>query len=320
MTRGDKAGERSFLRRWRWAILGALALILCAWACTPWLISVWQGHSGQKIEERGSFADQFGMINALFAGLAFFALVVTLFMQREELELQREEVKHTRKVMEEQRDEFKQQVAAIRKQNFEATFFQLLRLQDQIRGAVTVQNPSGPTVPSIEGRQALTFFADALKRALRKTVAQDFLNSLLNRGVPEDVQRDLWGKASDERTSVCERYEYLTKRCLDEPLGHYFRNLYVLLKFIDEASLEPEERDLYLRIYRAQLSQDEWMLVFYNATSSYGREKFLPLLGKHNLFQNFRSTNLADKSHRAWVKSRFADDPPSTDVAPTTPV
>lgn len=151
---------------------------------------------------------------------------------------------------------------------------------------------------------------------LRNSPFRELIESFLHRQIPREKQGELWTKANGEFDNICKRYECLSLHCLDEPLGHYFRNLYVLLKFIDEATLEPEERDLYLRIYRAQLSQDEWMLVFYNATSSYGREKSLPLLEKHNLFQNFRSTNLADRSHRVWVKSKFADDPPEPGLPP----
>jgi uncharacterized membrane protein len=318
MSRDDAAKKSSFFRRaWGWIVLAAVAMFL-ALIFTPSIVNRWQWLTAAGSTANGAFGDQFGMTNALFSGLAFLALIITLFMQREELELQREELKDTRKVMEEQRDEFKQQVAAIRKQNFEATFFQLLRLQDQIRGAITIRNEHDPTVASTEGRQALTFAADALKRVLRNSPPTSPIETFLYRRIPLEMQQQLWGKATGERASVCERYEYLSKLRLDEPLGHYFRNLYVLLKFIHEADLKKDERDLYLRIYRAQLSQDEWMLVFYNATSAYGREKLLPLLEKHNLFQNFRRTNLADPSHRAWVSSLFADDPPIPGAPPAS--
>ena len=45
--------------------------------------------------ERGQFGDMFGAVNALFSALAFAILIVTMWMQREELELQRAEVRQT---------------------------------------------------------------------------------------------------------------------------------------------------------------------------------------------------------------------------------
>jgi hypothetical protein len=46
--------------------------------------------------DRGTFGDTFGTLNALFSGFAFAALVIALFMQREELSLQRRELELTR--------------------------------------------------------------------------------------------------------------------------------------------------------------------------------------------------------------------------------
>ncbi len=57
-----------------------------------------------SIEKAGVFGDSFGILTALFSGLAFSGLIVTLIlqskqlkMQKEDLNLQREELKLTRK-------------------------------------------------------------------------------------------------------------------------------------------------------------------------------------------------------------------------------
>lgn len=44
-------------------------------------------------DKRGTFGDMFGAVNALFSGLAFAGLIITLIQQKEELSLQREELK-----------------------------------------------------------------------------------------------------------------------------------------------------------------------------------------------------------------------------------
>lgn len=51
---------------------------------------------------RGTFGDMFGAVNALFSGLAFGGIILTIYMQRDELALQRKELEETRGVFEKQ--------------------------------------------------------------------------------------------------------------------------------------------------------------------------------------------------------------------------
>lgn len=55
----------------------------------------------------GEFGDTFGALNTLFSGLAFAGFLVALFYQRKDLELQKDELRETRKVFEEQQREMK---------------------------------------------------------------------------------------------------------------------------------------------------------------------------------------------------------------------
>ena len=57
-------------------------------------------------------------------------------------------------------------------------------------------------------------------------------------------------------------------------LGHYYRHLFHTVKFIaeqDENFISYEEKRRYLRVLRAQLSNEEQALLFYNWKSSYGK-------------------------------------------------
>jgi len=73
-------------------------------------------------------------------------------------------------------------------------------------------------------------------------------------------------------------------------LGHYFRALYHLIKFVDESDFvdksDIEGRRRYTSIARAQLSIHELGLLFYNGVSSYG-DKFKPLIEKYGLLEPF---------------------------------
>lgn len=64
------------------------------------IISLWVGNllllKDKSPELRGTFGDMFGSVNALFSGLAFAGIILTIFLQSKELSLQREELSYTR--------------------------------------------------------------------------------------------------------------------------------------------------------------------------------------------------------------------------------
>ena len=47
-------------------------------------------------EDRGAFGDLFGAVNSLFSGLAFAGLIYTIFLQKQELTIQRKEIAENR--------------------------------------------------------------------------------------------------------------------------------------------------------------------------------------------------------------------------------
>lgn len=80
------------------AIAGAIAVLWLANLGALWAF-------GPDWQIRGQVGDSFGSINALFSGLAFAALIVTIWMQRHELALQREELALQREEMAKSREE-----------------------------------------------------------------------------------------------------------------------------------------------------------------------------------------------------------------------
>lgn len=69
-----------------------------------------------------------------------------------------------------------------------------------------------------------------------------------------------------------------------EQLGHYFRHLYHLVKFIDShCNSNPAT---YVDIVQAQMTTDELYLTAINSISNFGRRKFLPLLRRYQFFEN----------------------------------
>ena len=99
MTTMSKKDAEPFRWRFKAFTITALALILClaSWWALVRFISTWT--------DRANFGQMFGAVNALFSGLALAGVVVAILMQKEELELQREELIATRQ-------ELKRQAAA----------------------------------------------------------------------------------------------------------------------------------------------------------------------------------------------------------------
>lgn len=83
----------------------------------PVLIGWFTWRSIPTPKDFGAFAQAFGsIVGSLFAGLAFAGLIYTALMQREELSLQRQELRETREELKRQADAQEASEAALRAQ------------------------------------------------------------------------------------------------------------------------------------------------------------------------------------------------------------
>ncbi|WP_342497864.1 putative phage abortive infection protein [Bacillus sp. FSL L8-0654] len=86
-------------------------------------------------------------------------------------------------------------------------------------------------------------------------------------------------------------YEKMYKE-KEEEIGHYYRNLYRIVKFIQDENFSNDEEDnkkeqkKYIGILRAQLSSMELLMLFYNVVYSKKGEKFKDLLEGTNFFDD----------------------------------
>ncbi len=74
---------------WLLGVIGFLAIVFIWWYVGQWPMSLVTKES-PTLADYGAFGDMFGFVNSLFSALALFAIVITLWMQREELRMQRE--------------------------------------------------------------------------------------------------------------------------------------------------------------------------------------------------------------------------------------
>ncbi len=154
-------GKRVKAKAWYTAIGIAMTVILIAWI-SYWLSPFTGGN------DNGVFGDSFGALNTLFSGLAFGCLVITILMQRQELEYQREELEETRRVLDEQKTELNRQANLAQQESLERPFFVLVNGITESLNLVTMRVAdkdyvSGPAALATMSKELLRMFGNKKK-------------------------------------------------------------------------------------------------------------------------------------------------------------
>ena len=231
-------------------------------------------------DKRGQFGDSFGVVNALFSGLAFAGVICAILLQKRELELQRKELEDTR-------TEIKGQKETLQKQNFESSFFQLLNMHSEIVSSIVILETNirrSMAQGDIEyteysGRRCFGYLLRNLKSSLEKAIDE-------NRPQTEVFNHTY----EDKFFSIFQTY-----------IGHYFQHLDNVVKFVHEHEFfdekEFKEKKRYTNFIRAQLSSNELGVLFYNCLSDRGAQ-FKDLVEEYALFEDMPSGVLIDEEHR----------------------
>ena len=224
------------------------------------------------------------------AGIIFF--YGALRLQREDLQRQREEFKKSIEIERESQKIAKEQALVLQLQKFESTFFALLNQHNHIVNSLLVKRAGiGGAVREIRARECFKYLYD-------EQVGQD---AQLWQGTMADRQRTPM-KITDALMYYEQRYEKE-----EFWIGHYFRNLYNVIKYVDRSTLQDYEKKVYTNIVRAQLFlADELLLLFYNCLSKYGK-KFYPLVQRYALLKTIPENKLMNKGHmEEYSPSAFA--------------
>ncbi|MCD4833384.1 MAG: putative phage abortive infection protein [Bacteroidales bacterium] len=215
-----------------------------------------------EFKDNKSFGDIFNALSSLFTAFAFAGLIVTIIIQRLD---------------------FNEQRKINNIQNFENSFFRLLEQHHRIIDSFVIEpkpNKDDDEIkPFTEERkkiiqlEAFDFLAKDFKHRYKKVREIRF---------PADKSiQNVFIYAFLHHTFG--KYGYM--------LGHYFRNLYHIVKYIEEdKSLKTFElKYKYAKILRAQLSAPEILLIALNGLTYYG-EAFKPLIEKYRLLKNMNLT------------------------------
>ena len=236
-----------------------------------------------KLNEMGDFlTGTTGILWALsgifFIYVAFLGQKQQLLYQSLEIHQNREELELTRDELAGQREALQEQSHTFKLQQFENTFFQLLQLQMKIRESIDV--PINP-IDRIN-----------LGYSSKDNEKRDLKGSDAFRQMSLHLLKKLRHSKQEINVVYQEFYE-----SYQSDLGHYFRNLYRIVKFVDQSNLTLAQKYSYTSIVRAQLSNSELVLLFYNCLSPLVSKKFKPLIQRNALLKNLSNTDLAHPSH-----------------------
>lgn len=256
---------------WGVAVLGAFIVLS---AVQYYLIS----GSDAKAEWFSASGDFFGFANAVFSALAFAMIIVTLWMQKHELELQRQEIRDNRHVLENQKNEMEKQNESLAQNNFEGTFFSLLRRQYEIFLEVRATYFHRGDHHELMGSKAFDSYSRRIEEIITKhkqaRMSENPLDGWFNRHSVE--------------------------------LGRYFLNLIIIFEMI--ARLPKERQSLYSAILRAQLSYFEMDLLFWFGLFSVQGHRVKPHLENLAFFEDALLSKETVDFRSLYAQSAFGKD------------
>ncbi|CAG2533458.1 Putative phage abortive infection protein [Maribacter dokdonensis] len=296
-------------------VLLLIGFIMFVW--NDWSFSADEKLKADKVAQFGDFVG--GLIGSIWAlaGVILFYVALTeqrkdfatnrevlnaqtdaLKQQIKEFELQREELSETRKV-------FKIQSETLKKQQFESTFFNLVNLHHGIVNSIDLRSKENK-YGVIEAVKMNLERGKMNEKIIEVTTGRDCFVKFCKgfRNEYRKLRRDITELSDLEIAKQAYKNYY---KLHQSDLGHYFRNLYHIFKFIKNS--EEKDKKRYTSLVRAQLSNDELFLLFYNGISEYGSKKFLPLIEEFHILKNLNLKDFIEKNKHSkfYKKSAYGE-------------
>ncbi|MES0872127.1 putative phage abortive infection protein [Pseudovibrio sp. SCP19] len=245
----------------------------------------------KNLEKFAEFGDSFGALTSLFTALAFGGVLLTLKFQRDDLNL-------TRKEMASQRHE--------------SALMRMLEVHTSIISDLDIEKTaikfshilSSGRDQTYQGRDCFEFyyreFIEDLCRYTEltgETTSPEIYDEFMEcpRNLLSQVHRD----------DIVNCYDNTFKKYRSD-LGHYFRSLYSIFRYI--GSTNSEELQAFAKVVRAQLSEYELALLYLNAQSQRGKP-FKKHINNFSLFDNLPEDFRANGDFEDGIEDRAFDTP-----------
>ena len=208
-----------------------------------------------KSTDFAQLGDSFGILNSLFSGLAFVALIFTIDQQNED-------IKNTKKEMQ--------------NQNFENHFFNLLKIHnDLVSNFRQINLLDNGEKHYMYGGEAISFFLDKFKEG--GTIFYQVDDKLSKEEQEDDAYKTRNIDASTLKINISTK--------LGRSNLKFIENIYLLLKLIDkQVNLTSDEKRFYIESLLAQITDEELVLIFYYTHALQEEKKYL--LEKFSFFEN----------------------------------
>ncbi|WP_411734902.1 hypothetical protein [Paenibacillus sp. M2] len=244
----------------KYIALIALGIFLI-WAGSAVAIYKWVGH-----DDRGTFGDMFGAVNALFSGFAFAGLIYTIAVQRQELQTQS-------KSIDMQTDEMKIQVSAIKMQTEELSLQrEAIQMQTEELGlqrkAIEMQ-----TEEIKMQREETARSADQLegqKNLLNLQTAMSVVNDLIqvkNKRL-EEIEKSLPNekiKGSGPIAKLLDNHGYYGHFRIHEDelyLQSYLNTFFFILNLIQSYDLQDDQKQTLFNLLNMNTTDIELTLIY----------------------------------------------------------
>ncbi|GAB2884952.1 hypothetical protein GCM10027046_11860 [Uliginosibacterium flavum] len=206
----------------------------------------------------GTLGDFFGgILNPVFGFLSVGGLLVAVMLQREQLAQVKRDTQESAKAAE--------------KKAFEDTFFQTIRLHQEVLNSIELNDEKG----FVKGRAAIH------RMYVESFSDYDFLDMCQNWSDKEEFL--FW--LSDYYDDNYAQFGHLVE--------HYYQSIENIARFLHSSTIK--NKTFYARLLRGQFSQSELLMIFFHALreDAFFFKEFIENLA---LFEGLRSENLPDYS------------------------
>jgi Putative phage abortive infection protein len=269
-----------------WIIIVSLILLSCVGS----FIAYGYVHP-QTFKDNGTWGDFVGgLLNPLLTFLTVIGLLFTIHLQQRELRL-------TRKELEKSSNALEAQNLTTKRQRFENTLFSMIEMLNQIVNAMDVGNGEYRN----SGRDCFIYFYGKLQQTYNNIYRTNIDKNL---GVFASFTK-IDDNLSHDIGRIVHSYDNFYNENQSD-LGHYFRVLYNIFRYIDQSEFAD---GIYAKILRAQLSNQELLIIFYNNATERGKA-FGALAERFELYDNMDTERLLRPEHIELAsKKSFGKNP-----------
>lgn len=228
------------------------------------------------LTQRGLVGDTFGVINALFSGLALAGVIIAILLQSKELALQRKELEATRQEIRGQKEQLELQNQTLRKQNFETSFFNLFSSYRDIIKSLKIGYRRG----------------DIIGNDVFKEIRYQWYNAseTISNHQPDLSIHEMAQKSYEELPPI-----------IKQPLDLYIQNIKCILEYVDYSEIS--SKPFYIRIISSQLTEYELIILFYFGLSKEGYSNIRNIANKYHMLKNIPLNHLFISDHQQYIKN-----------------